>query len=36
MKQQNIVLLIGGLIFGFGLAVGGMSKPEIVLSFLRT
>lgn len=35
MKQQNITLLIGGLIFGFGLAVGGMSKPEIVLSFLK-
>lgn len=35
MKQQNLVLLIGGLIFGFGLAVGGMSKPEIVLSFLK-
>ena len=34
MKQQNIVLFIGGLIFGVGLAVGGMSKPEIVLSFL--
>ena len=35
MKQQNLVLLFGGLIFGFGLAVGGMSKPEIVLSFLK-
>lgn len=35
MKQQNIILFIGGLVFGFGLAVGGMSKPEIVLSFLK-
>lgn len=35
MKQQNIVLLIGGIIFGFGLAYGNMSKPEIVLSFLE-
>jgi uncharacterized membrane protein YedE/YeeE len=35
MKQQNLVLLIGGLLFGFGLALGGMSKPEIVLSFLQ-
>ena len=35
MKQQNIVLFVGGLIFGFGLAFGGMSKPEIVLNFLK-
>ena len=35
MKQQNIVLLVGGLLFGFGLAEGGMSKPEVVLSFLK-
>jgi hypothetical protein len=35
MKNRNIVLFIGGLLFGFGLAVGGMSKPEIVLSFLH-
>lgn len=35
MKQQNIVLYAGGLIFGAGLAVGGMSKPDIVLSFLK-
>jgi hypothetical protein len=26
---------MGGLFFGFGLAWGGMSKPEIVLSFLQ-
>jgi uncharacterized membrane protein YedE/YeeE len=35
MKQQNFVLLVGGLVFGFGLALGGMSKPEVVLSFLK-
>ena len=35
MKQQNIVLFIGGIVFGFGLAYGNMSKPEIVLSFLE-
>ena len=34
MKKNNIVLFIGGLFFGFGLAWGGMSKPEVVLSFL--
>jgi hypothetical protein len=35
MNKKNIVLFFGGIIFGFGLAYGGMSKPEIVLSFLR-
>jgi len=35
MNNRNIVLFIGGLLFGFGLAFGGMSKPEIVLSFLQ-
>jgi uncharacterized membrane protein YedE/YeeE len=34
-RAQNIVLFIGGLFFGFGLAWGGMSKPDIVLSFLE-
>jgi hypothetical protein len=29
-----MVLFAGGLIFGFGLAYGGMAKPEVVLSFL--
>ncbi|MBS3148661.1 YeeE/YedE family protein [Candidatus Woesearchaeota archaeon] len=27
--------LVGGLLFGFGLAFSGMAKPEIVLSFLQ-
>jgi uncharacterized membrane protein YedE/YeeE len=35
VNNKNIVLFIGGLFFGFGLAWGGMSKPEIVLSFLQ-
>lgn len=35
MNNKNIILFIGGLFFGFGLAFGGMSKPEIVLSFLQ-
>lgn len=35
MNNKNITLFIGGLMFGFGLAWGGMSKPEIVLSFLQ-
>jgi hypothetical protein len=35
MEKKNLILFIGGIIFGFGLAYGGMSKPEIVLSFLR-
>jgi uncharacterized membrane protein YedE/YeeE len=35
MKQQNIILFVGGLAFGLGLAIGGMSKPEVVLSFLK-
>jgi uncharacterized membrane protein YedE/YeeE len=35
MNNRNIVLFVGGLTFGFGLAWGGMSKPEVVLSFLQ-
>ena len=35
MNGRNVTLLVGGIIFGFGLALGGMSKPEIVLSFLQ-
>ena len=29
------VILAGGLVFGFGLALSGMAKPEIVLDFLQ-
>jgi uncharacterized membrane protein YedE/YeeE len=35
MNNRNLILFAGGLVFGFGLAYGGMSKPEIVLSFLQ-
>ena len=35
MNSRNIVMYIGGILFGFGLAYSGMTKPEIVLSFLR-
>ena len=35
MKIKYVFVLIGGLLFGFGLAFGGMTKPEIVLSFLQ-
>ena len=35
MNSRNIVLFFGGITFGFGLAWGGMSKPEVVLSFLQ-
>lgn len=32
--KENRDLFIAGIVFGFGLAVGGMSKPETVISFL--
>jgi uncharacterized membrane protein YedE/YeeE len=35
LKLKHLIVFIGGLFFGFGLAIGGMSKPEIVLSFLQ-
>jgi uncharacterized membrane protein YedE/YeeE len=35
MNNRNMVLFVGGILFGFGLAWGGMAKPEIVLSFLQ-
>jgi uncharacterized membrane protein YedE/YeeE len=35
LNKQNIVVLIGGILFGFGLAYSGMTKQEIVLSFLQ-
>jgi len=35
MNLKHVVVFIGGLFFGFGLAFGGMSKQEIVLSFLQ-
>jgi len=35
MNIKYFFVLTGGSLFGFGLAFGGMSKPEIVLSFLQ-
>jgi hypothetical protein len=31
----NLVVLVGGLVFGVGLAVSEMAKPEVVLDFLQ-
>ena len=35
MKMRNFVVFTGGILFGFGLAISGMAKQEIVLSFLQ-
>jgi uncharacterized membrane protein YedE/YeeE len=35
MNRQNLVVLFGGILFGFGLGYSGMAKQEIVLSFLQ-
>ncbi|MEM2107823.1 MAG: DUF6691 family protein [Candidatus Bathyarchaeia archaeon] len=35
MNKQNMIVLFGGILFGFGLAHSGMTKQEIVLSFLQ-
>ncbi|MCA9478025.1 MAG: YeeE/YedE family protein [Nanoarchaeota archaeon] len=35
MKKKFLIIIISGLIFGFGLALSGMAKPEVVLSFLQ-
>ena len=35
MNRQNIIVLLGGILFGFGLSYSGMTKQEIVLSFLK-
>jgi len=35
MNKQNIIVLVCGILFGFGLAYSGMTKQEIVLSFLQ-
>ncbi|WP_368409333.1 YeeE/YedE family protein [Halomarina litorea] len=31
----TLLILLGGMVFGFGLALSGMAKPEIVLDFLQ-
>ena len=33
--KKYIAIVLGGLIFGFGLAYSGMTRQEIVLSFLQ-
>ena len=35
MNKQNVIVLVGGIFFGFGLAYSGMTRQEIVLSFLQ-
>jgi len=35
MNSRQFFVFTGGLLFGFGLAYGGMSQQEIVLSFLQ-
>ncbi len=36
MKPSSaLVIVLGGLLFGFGLAYSSMIQPEVVLSFLR-
>jgi uncharacterized membrane protein YedE/YeeE len=35
MNRRNMVVLTGGILFGFGLSYSGMTKQEIVLSFLQ-
>ncbi|WP_010612008.1 DUF6691 family protein, partial [Halococcus hamelinensis] len=32
---STLAILLGGLVFGFGLGLSGMAKPEIVLDFLQ-
>ena len=33
--KKHIAIILGGTLFGFGLAYSGAAVPEIVLSFLR-
>ena len=35
MNKRNIITFTGGILFGFGLSYSGMTKQEIVLSFLQ-
>ncbi|MCW4022600.1 MAG: YeeE/YedE thiosulfate transporter family protein [Candidatus Bathyarchaeota archaeon] len=35
MNKTNLIVLFGGILFGFGLAYSGMTQQEIVLSFLQ-
>ncbi len=33
--MKHLFVLLGGLAFGFGLALSGMAEPEVVLAFLH-
>ena len=33
--KKLLIVLLGGILFGFGLAFSSMTKPEVVLSFLQ-
>lgn len=33
--RENLIVLVGGSLFGYGLALSQMAKPEVVLSFLQ-
>jgi uncharacterized membrane protein YedE/YeeE len=35
MNKTNLIVLFGGILFGFGLAYSGMTQQEIVISFLQ-
>ena len=35
LRTKHFFVFTGGLLFGFGLAFGGMAKQEVVLSFLQ-
>jgi uncharacterized membrane protein YedE/YeeE len=35
VRMRHLFVFTGGLLFGFGLAFGGMAKQEVVLSFLQ-
>ncbi len=34
LNSRNLLVFVGGTVFGFGLAYSGMTKQEVVLSFL--
>lgn len=34
-RQLIVIALVTGILFGFGLSVSTMVRPEVVLSFLR-
>ena len=34
VMKKALIFLLGGIVFGFGLGLSGMAKPEVVLAFL--